>query len=89
MTLASARELIAFMCRNNLSETVLGEILDALPVAIYMTDAAGRLTYFNPAAAKLSGRRPEIGTDQWCVTWKIFLRTARLCRTINARWRLR
>ena len=73
MTLAGASELSAFVSRNNSSETVLGEIMDALPVAIYMTDAQGRLTYFNPAAAKLSGRTPEIGTDQWCVTRKIFL----------------
>jgi len=74
VTLTNARELSAFVSRNsNLSETVLGEIMDAVPVAIYMTDAHGRLTYFNPAAAKLSGRSPEIGTDQWCVTWKIFL----------------
>jgi PAS domain-containing protein len=29
------------------------ELLDALPVAIYMTDAEGRITYFNDAAAKL------------------------------------
>lgn len=49
------------------------EMLDALPTAIYTTDAQGRLTYFNPAAASLSGRVPELGTDQWCVTWKIFL----------------
>jgi PAS domain S-box-containing protein len=73
MTLAGASELSAFVSRNNLSETVLGKIMNALPVAIYMTDTQGRLTYFNPAAAKLSGRTPEIGTDQWCVTWKIFL----------------
>src|ERR1700736_3541113 len=38
-----------------------------------MTDAQGRLTYFNAAAVTLSGRVPEIGTDQWCITWKIFL----------------
>src|SRR5215475_1903188 len=49
------------------------EMIDALPTAIYTTDAQGRLTYFNPAAARLSGRVPELGTDQWCVTWKIFL----------------
>ncbi|HXJ37969.1 MAG TPA: PAS domain S-box protein, partial [Bryobacteraceae bacterium] len=41
--------------------------------AIYTTDARGRLTYFNTAAVRLSGRTPELGTDQWCVTWKIFL----------------
>jgi len=49
------------------------EMVEALPVAIYTTDAHGRLTYFNAAAAKLSGRVPALGTDQWCVTWKIFL----------------
>src|SRR6185312_11682542 len=57
---------------ENLSETVFSEILSVLPVAIYMTDAEGRLTYFNPAAAKLSGRKPELGSDKWCVTWKLF-----------------
>ena len=47
-------------------------MLDALPVAIYTTDAQGRLTYFNPAAAEFAGREPELGTDQWCVTWKLY-----------------
>src|SRR5579862_3249323 len=54
------------------SDNDWGEVLDALPVAIYITDAEGRLTYFNPAAEKLSGRKPELGVDRWCVTWKIF-----------------
>ena len=48
-------------------------MIEALPVAIYTTDANGRLTYFNAAAVALSGRVPEIGTDHLCVTWKIFL----------------
>lgn len=48
------------------------EMVDALPAAIYTTDAEGRLTHFNPAAVQLSGRAPELGTDQWCVTWKLF-----------------
>jgi PAS domain S-box-containing protein len=56
-----------------LGEQRFGEMIDALPTAIYTTDAEGRLTYFNPAAARLSGRAPEVGTDQWCVTWKIFM----------------
>ncbi|HLH05553.1 MAG TPA: PAS domain S-box protein [Bryobacteraceae bacterium] len=47
-------------------------ILDALPVAVYTTDAQGRLTYFNPAAVTLSGRVPQLGSDQWCVTWRIY-----------------
>jgi PAS domain S-box-containing protein len=53
-------------------ELNLREMLEALPVAFYVTDAEGRLTYFNRAAVALSGRVPEIGTDKWCVTWKVF-----------------
>jgi PAS domain S-box-containing protein len=48
-------------------------MMEALPAAIYMTDAEGRLTYFNAAAVKLSGRTPELNTDKWCITWKTFL----------------
>ncbi|HEX8222554.1 MAG TPA: PAS domain S-box protein [Allosphingosinicella sp.] len=54
------------------SERQLREILDALPVALYTTDAEGRITYFNEAAVELSGRRPQLGEDKWCVTWKLF-----------------
>jgi PAS domain S-box-containing protein len=43
----------------------------ALPFAVYTTDAAGLLTFFNPAAAALAGRVPEIGRDRWCVTWRL------------------
>jgi PAS domain S-box-containing protein len=46
-------------------------ILDALPAAVYATDAEGRITYFNPAAAALAGRQPHIG-EKWCVTWKLY-----------------
>lgn len=49
----------------------LREILDALPVALYTTDAEGRITYYNEAAVELSGRRPQLGEDKWCVTWKL------------------
>jgi PAS domain S-box-containing protein len=69
----SVEALTAVVSRGSLSDTTIRGILDALPVATYMTDAEGRLTYFNPAAVKLSGRTPEIGTDKWCVTRKIFL----------------
>lgn len=58
---------------GKLASNVFREMMEILPVAVYATDAEGRLTYFNAAAVKLSGRVPELGTDQWCVTWKIFL----------------
>ena len=48
------------------------ELLDALPAAIYTTDAAGRITYYNDAAAALWGHRPPLGTSEWCGSWKLF-----------------
>jgi PAS domain S-box-containing protein len=48
------------------------ELLDALPAAIYTTDAAGRLTYYNDAAAELWGHRPALGSSEWCGSWKLF-----------------
>jgi PAS domain S-box-containing protein len=47
-------------------------LLDALPAAIYTTDAAGRITYYNNAAAELWGHRPPLGLSEWCGSWKLF-----------------
>jgi PAS domain S-box-containing protein len=46
-------------------------ILEHLPAAIYMTDAEGRITFYNRAAAELAGREPELGRDKWCVSWRL------------------
>src|SRR5471032_1434589 len=48
------------------------ELLDALPAAVYTTDAAGRLTYFNDAAVDLWGQRPALGSTEWCGSWKLY-----------------
>src|SRR4249919_510203 len=48
------------------------ELLGALPAAVYTTDAAGRITYYNDAAAALWGHRPPLGTSEWCGSWKLF-----------------
>src|SRR5262245_19624334 len=47
------------------------KLLEALPVAIYTTDAHGQITFYNQAAADLWGRRPEIGS-RWCGSWRIY-----------------
>lgn len=47
-------------------------LLEALPAAVYTTDAAGRITYFNSAAVKLWGHRPTLGTSEWCGSWKLY-----------------
>ncbi|RVC63789.1 PAS domain S-box protein [Mesorhizobium sp.] len=48
------------------------QILQALPVAVYTTDRFGKITFYNRAAAELAGREPEIGKDEWCVTFRLF-----------------
>src|SRR5687768_4943484 len=48
------------------------ELLDDLPAAVYVTDAAGTITYFNAACVALAGRTPRLGDDKWCVSWKLF-----------------
>src|SRR3982074_871595 len=47
------------------------DLLQALPAAIYTTDADGRITFYNRGCIDFAGRTPKIG-DMWCVTWKLF-----------------
>lgn len=54
------------------NERRLRDLLEALPAAVYTTDAAGRVTFYNQAAVELAGREPQLGSDEWCVTWKLF-----------------
>ena len=54
------------------SERQLRDLLAAIPAAIYTTDAEGKITYFNETAVELAGRRPALGSDEWCVTWKLY-----------------
>jgi PAS domain S-box-containing protein len=53
-------------------QAALQTALDELPAAIYLTDADGVVTYFNPACIDFTGRRPEVGRDRWCVTWRLY-----------------
>lgn len=53
------------------SERHMRNLLEALPAAVYTTDAEGRITFYNRAAIELSGQTPQLG-DLWCVTWKLF-----------------
>jgi PAS domain-containing protein len=46
------------------SELRFRELVEALPAAIYMTDASGRITFFNHAATQLLGYAPGGGFRQ-------------------------
>lgn len=48
------------------------ELIDALPVAVYTTDANGVVTHYNRAAADFAGRSPQVGIDRWCVTHRLY-----------------
>jgi diguanylate cyclase (GGDEF)-like protein/PAS domain S-box-containing protein len=48
------------------------QMVDALPMAVYACDAFGLIVHHNEAAAALWGRRPEIGKEFWCGSWKMF-----------------
>lgn len=41
------------------------QLLEAIDVAVYTTNADGRITFFNEAAARFWGRRPQLG-EEWC-----------------------
>jgi PAS domain S-box-containing protein len=47
-------------------------LLQELPVAIYSTDADGRITFYNVAAAALWGCRPHLGKSEFFGSWKLF-----------------
>ena len=51
------------------------EVLDDLPVPIYVTDAQGGVTYWNQACVDFAGREPELGRDRWCITWHLYSTT--------------
>ena len=47
------------------------QLLEGLPVALYTTDAAGYVTYYNEACATLWGERPQPRAARWTGAWKL------------------
>lgn len=62
----------AFAPPVNNSDSYFQQLVSVLPAAVYTTDERGMITFFNPAAAALWGREPELGKDFWCGSWKIY-----------------
>jgi len=53
------------------AELALRALIEALGVAVYTTDAVGRLTFYNEAAVALWGWRPPLGDARWCGGWRL------------------
>jgi PAS domain-containing protein len=66
------RKVVAFV---KMGDRVQLRAFDGFPVAIYVTDIDGFLTYFNPACIAFAGRTPTLNQDRWCVTWKLYTNT--------------
>jgi PAS domain S-box-containing protein len=49
------------------------DIVVSLPAAVFVCAADGRITFYNDAAARLWGRRPDAG-ERWCGAWRVFAR---------------
>src|SRR5688572_18880866 len=48
------------------------QIVQSLPIAVYTCDKNGYIRIYNEAAVNLWGRKPEVGKDLWCGSWKIY-----------------
>lgn len=55
-----------------LGDRALLSAIDDLPVAVYAIDLDGFLTYYNQHCIAFAGRKPTLGRDRWCVSWKLY-----------------
>ena len=46
--------------------------IEGLREPTYLTDQTGLITFYNEAAARLWGHRPELGKSRWCGSWKLY-----------------
>lgn len=58
-------------CYTGLDTTVI----ETIPVALYVCNTNGTITFYNKAAAQLWGREPQAGTDKWCGAYKSYTKT--------------
>jgi PAS domain S-box-containing protein len=47
-------------------------VVELSPVAMYVTDPAGHILSFNPAAVRLWGRAPSVGEELWCGSHRLY-----------------
>lgn len=66
------RELNAAATALRESEARYRALIAALGVAVYTTDTAGRLAFYNEAAVALWGWRPPLGDTHWCGSWQLY-----------------
>jgi two-component system CheB/CheR fusion protein len=63
---------LAGLTVNGADDQVWRDLVNALPAAIYITDATGGIIFCNEAAVTLWGCRPEFGKSKFCGSWKLY-----------------
>lgn len=48
------------------------QLVQELPAAVYSCDSDGHINFYNDAAVKIWGRKPDVAKDLWCGSYKIF-----------------
>ncbi len=48
------------------------QLVKELPAAVYSCDVDGYVDFYNNAAEKVWGRKPVLGVDQWCGSFRMF-----------------
>ena len=48
------------------------ELIKALGLPVYTTDAEGRITSYNDAAVEMWGREPDLGVETWCGSFRMY-----------------
>jgi len=69
-----------FADRRSQEWKLVSAILEAFPSAVYATDAAGRIIFYNRHAADLWSCEPVLGTSEWCGPWQLLWPDGRLMR---------
>ena len=59
-------------CGGLPTEIYARELLEAVPAAVFATDAVGRIVFYNQAAVDLWGIRPELGKTEWTGAWRLY-----------------
>jgi two-component system, cell cycle sensor histidine kinase and response regulator CckA len=55
-------------------DATIGDVLSLMPTAVYICDGQGRITFFNPRAEKLWGRKPFLNDDneKFCGSFRLW-----------------
>ncbi len=69
------------------NERVWRDLVNALPAAVYITDAAGRIIFYNEAAATCGAAAPSLARVSSAARGSSIGLTARHYDTTNVRWR--